>query len=287
MKSMTGMGRAHGQVRGVPVKIEIKTVNHRYCEVNVRVPSRLGFLEIPAQQTIKAKLHRGKVDVYITEERSAKPAEADLEAFRACLTYLDGIRQDLGLSEPVSLSHLLSGASAWLQTEMNADDAWREFAPILESALSDLTTMREREGRELKNDIAARFAVLDVIRKEVVESADVVAEELRKKLMARVAEKMVDLTGLDPQRLNQEVVFYLDRLDISEELARLSSHLNQAAHFLSVKEAVGRKLDFLLQEINREFNTIASKCQNAPVAHRVVDAKVELEKIREQVQNIE
>lgn len=287
MKSMTGMGRASGLVNGTQVRVEIKTVNHRYCEIHYRSPGKYASLEVPLQALVKSFIGRGRVDIFVNEEKTVDMPAADLEAFRSYHSYLTVLKEALNIKNEVTLDQVLSGASNWLQREINVKEAWTDFEPIFTSALKDLNGMREREGLSLKENIKDRFLSLYKIRDEIKKNAEGIAQEIAARLKQRIQDRMTDLKDLDPQRLNAEVVYYLDRIDISEELERLESHRGQIETMLTSKDSVGRKIDFLLQEFNREFNTIGSKSQNATIAHLIVEAKTELEKIREQIQNIE
>lgn len=287
MHSMTGMGRAAGSVLGTSVRVEIKSVNHRFCEVNFRAPGRYNILEIELQNTVKQSIRRGRVDVMLFEEKSGEVLPTEKEAFQSYHSYLTNIKQCLNLDEEITLSHLLGGVGSWINRELDAKSAWADLKVIVEKALEDLKTMKAEEGARLKTCLADRFAALRKIKDEIAVHAGECKEILEEKLNNRIKEKLEQLENFDQNRLHSEIVYYLDRLDISEELDRLSSHFKQADTFLNSKEPVGRKMDFLLQEFNREFNTVASKCQNSSVAHLAVEGKAELEKIREQIQNIE
>lgn len=287
MKSMTGIGKANGQVLGIPVRVEIKTVNHRYCEISFRAHGKYSALEIPVQQLVKEIIGRGHVDIFIFEEKQSQISETDLKAFVAYNDYLKGIIQKLHLQDTITLDHLLTGASSWIQKEIDPKQAWQDLEPILRMALNDLDEMRQSEGQRLQKDFVDRFNTIHQIRDMIQDEAKKIHSELEKKLQEKITAKLAEVKELDPQRLHTEVVYYADRMDITEELERLKSHMTLSQTFLNSKEAMGRKMDFLLQEYNREFNTIASKSQSAHIAHLVVDAKAELEKIREQVQNIE
>jgi uncharacterized protein (TIGR00255 family) len=287
MKSMTGMGRAQGTVQGAGVRIEIKSINHRFCEVGAKLPGRFLPLEILIQQAVKKTLSRGKIDVFVSEEKNQKLSVAENEAYRACYAHLKGVRDGLGLEGGVTLQDVMAHVNAWVQRDLDVESAWEEFRPILDAALSDLVSMRQKEGLNLKKQMQELFAALQVILARIEAQRSGIQAELEKRLREKIAQKAEELGGVDPLRLQMEVLFYLDRTDVTEELQRLKSHFKQAEAFFADPAPSGRKLDFLLQEFNREFNTIGSKIQSGDVAHLVVDAKAELEKIREQIQNIE
>lgn len=287
MKSMTGMGRAQGSVQGAGIRIEIKSINHRFCEVGVKLPGRFLPLEILIQQAVKKVLSRGKIDVFVSEEKSQKISTTEDDAYRACYNHLKSVSESLKLSGGITLQDVLAHVNAWVQRDLDVEAAWAEFQPVLETALIDLVAMRAKEGLNLKKQMQAMFASLSEILARVEAQRGGIQAELEKRLKEKIAQKAEELGGVDPLRLQMEVLFYLDRTDVTEEIQRLKSHFKQAEAFFADAAPSGRKLDFLLQEFNREFNTIGSKIQSGDVAHLVVDAKAELEKIREQIQNIE
>lgn len=287
---MTGMGSAQGELLGSPIKIEIKSVNHRFCEVNVRMPGKYSFLEMQIQQTIKKMVKRGRVDLFLNEGKSSELSTLEVKAFEDYHSYLNNVRRSLHLTEEVPLSLVVSGAYNWLQKEVDLEQAWQDLEPVLQVALNDLEKMRLKEGEALIQNLKDRTKALQQIKESIQSDKSDIDKELAEKLKNKIQEKLDDAQkkDLDEGRLHTEVVYLLDRMDITEELERLDSHLKQAGEFLNSKSGpVGRKMDFLLQEFNREFNTIASKSQSAKIAHLVVDAKAEIEKIREQIQNIE
>ena len=287
MKSMTGMGRAHGQVQGAVIRLEIKSVNHRYCEVSTRLPGRFQPLDILIGQHIKKSISRGKVDLYVTEEKSSQVASVEIDAYKACYSYYKNIQDDLGLAGDITLQDLTQGVSAWIQREIDVDKVWEDFRPLLDAAIADLITMRAKEGSNLKNEMLRLFKTIENLASRIAAEKGTVEAEIEKRLREKIQARSEELGEIDPVRLQMEIVYYLDRIDITEELQRLKSHMDQVGIFLADANPSGRKIDFLLQEFNREFNTIASKSQNSSVSHLVVEAKAELEKIREQVQNIE
>jgi len=287
MYSMTGMGKASGTFEKKPLRIEVKAVNHRFCEVNTRVPGKYAVLEILIQKYIKDHVKRGRVDIFLNEDKATVLSGVETRAFKSYYGYLNEIKTSLKLKEDISLQQLLSGINSWIQKETSEKKLWQGIKPILEKAVKDLNKMRKQEGLRLKKFLQGRVKTLQSLRKEISKTNDKIRDTLAKKMSDRIAEKMEAGTELDEQRLHTEVVYYLDRMDISEELERLESHLVHMNVFLNAKEPIGRKMDFLLQEFNREFNTIASKSQSVGIAHVVVEAKAELEKIREQIQNIE
>lgn len=287
MFSMTGMGRIEGRVLGSHVRIEVKSINHRYCEVNTRLPVRFLPLEIKIQQLIKKILSRGKVDLYIYEDKQEEPTENELNAYQAYFNFLNTVKSQVGLQEEIKLADLTSGVHSWLKRDVDIDEAWKELEPLVVGALDSLKQMRKKEGEHLKDNILDHFKSITELVESVRVQKDDLDAILEEKLKERIEKKLEDYEKLDPERLHTEVIYYLDRMDITEELQRLDSHLKKVEQFLESQGPVGRKMDFLIQEFNREFNTIASKSQKSEISHLVVDAKAELEKIREQIQNIE
>ena len=286
MKSMTGMGRARGQFQDAPLRVEVRSINHRFCEVNTRLPGRLQAFDLKIQRLIKSRLNRGKVDVLVFEEKTPDLSEFEANGFQRYHEFLSHVKASLGLESKIELRDLLPGVNQWIQRDVDVESDWSGLESLVGQALTDLQTMREREGDHLKEDIGSRFQTLAKIRDDLEAKADDLKSKIETRLKDRLAERFKDVE-LDEQRLQSEVIFYADRMDVAEELKRLESHLKQAEKLMGLKEPVGRKMDFLLQEFNREFNTIASKSQDDSVAHQIVDAKAELEKIREQIQNVE
>jgi uncharacterized protein (TIGR00255 family) len=287
MKSMTGIGQAQGQVQGNVLRIEIKSINHRYCEVNCRFPTRYALLEIPIQNLVKNRLNRGRIDIFIFEDKADTLGNLEKAGLKSYCKYINNIKQALNLKEEITLSQVLAGGGSWGGRAVDPNLTWKELEPIIEKALKNVQEMRVSEGSRLKKEIMSRFAEINKIFLSISGQSQNIKEDLEKKMMTRLQERMKEVKEIDPQRMQTEILFYLDRMDISEEIERIQSHMKQTQIFLADPEPVGRKLDFLLQEFNREFNTVASKVQNSQIAHHVVSAKAELEKIREQIQNIE
>lgn len=287
MKSMTGMGRSQGPIGDSHFRIEIRSINHRFCEVNVRLPSRLGLLEIPLQQHIKKKISRGKVDVSIFEDRLTQAATTEKKAFELYYQYLKTIQTETQIPGTIELRDLLPNVHAWMQKDVDTVAVLQNILPLIDQALGDLDHMRQNEGLHLKSLMQTGISTIKTLTHKIAEKTKGSAEEIEVKLKEKLEAKLKDFEKLDAARLHSEVIYYFDRLDITEELQRVESHFKQVANFFSMSEPAGRKLDFLLQEFNREFNTMASKSQDTEIAHWVVDAKAELEKIREQIQNVE
>jgi uncharacterized protein (TIGR00255 family) len=291
VRSMTGFGR--GEVTGDlgRIVVEMKAVNHRFSEVVFRMPRQFNALEDQARKLIQGRVSRGRIDVFVSWQAAAKArgVQVDKELAIAYYNALIELGREIGSKSELSLDTLakLPDVLKVEEGEVTAEELWPAFEAATAQAVENLLAMREREGEALAADLLARADRLAEIRTAVLERAPQVVEEYRQKLTKRLEDLLGQATMVDPQRLAQEVAVFADRSDITEELQRLVSHLAQFRDAFTGGEAVGRKLDFLVQEIGREINTIGSKANDAVITAQVVEAKSELEKIREQVQNIE
>ena len=291
MRSMTGFGRAEVEEEGRKLTIELKTVNHRFLDINIRIPRTLGFTEELVRKTIKDRLSRGRVDVFVNYSAlagDAKKAVADIALMRS---YLHTSRQaalEVGLNDDLALSHMIRIPDMILIQEAEEDEerlsGLVEKASVL--AIEALQGMREREGASLKVNILECLTALEAICQRVNARKDQVIAEYAVRLRQRVAE-LIAGTEIDEARFNTEIALMADRADITEEIVRLSTHISEFGKAVNESSAVGRKLDFMVQEMNREVNTIGSKSQDYEITALVIEAKSIIEKIREQVQNIE
>ena len=290
MQSMTGYGRCQLERDGRVMTVEVKSVNHRFLDTSYRLPRHLAFLDDAVRRGVSARLSRGHVDVFVNYENHRDDArEVRVDTALACAYQ----RAIVELSAALSLSGGLSVEEyarmpdvLTIQEKEEDQQAVRElFDEALSAALGELIAMREREGESMKQDILQKLTRIEEIRGEIAQRAPLVVEDYR----ARLAERIAALTDgeIDEARLITEVAIFADRAAIDEELVRLLSHIAQIRATVELCEPVGRKLDFLVQELNREFNTIGSKAMDAQIAQCVVQAKGEIEKLREQVQNIE
>jgi uncharacterized protein (TIGR00255 family) len=289
--SMTGYGKAEGASANAGIAVEIRSVNHRYAEVTVKVPRGLLPLESEIRKTVTEMIRRGKVEVYVQLDERTVEGEAvsvNVPLARGYHTALNRLREELSIEAPVPIS-LIAGQRDVLATgETKLDE--EELRPLLletvRKALESHDSMRRREGAALLEDLLERRVTVAALLEKVRMRAPAVVAEQLARLRERIAQ-MLEGAAVDESRLLQEMVIMADRSDVTEETVRLSSHLQQFDETVASAEAVGRKLDFLLQEMNREINTIGSKANDAEIAATVVALKVELEKIREQVQNVE
>lgn len=290
LRSMTGYGRAVASAGDRTATVEVRSVNHRFLDLSVRLPRSLAGLEDRVRSTVQERIQRGRVEIFVTVEDHApgdRRVKIDRGLLLALRAALEEARDVLGTSEPIQLAHVL-GFPDVLQVEEPAADLdgwWAVVRPALVEALHGVAAMRAREGQALAADIVARLGRLHAIAQQVSGRAPRVVQEAATRLEQRLAELAPQ--GIDPQRLAQEVAIIADRCDISEELARIDSHLRQLQSLTDQPGPVGRKMDFLVQELHREWNTIGSKASDAQISQWVVEAKAELEKVREQVQNIE
>lgn len=290
MRSMTGYGQKRIEESGREIVIELKSVNHRFLDINLRMPRGLLYLEEPVRKAIAKSLHRGHVDVFLVYQNKNEGARvvsvdqglaASYAAALSSLAKLPGIRDDRTVSLFAALPNILTVAEE--EDDLSAIEKLTFKA--LEDALFALLEMREREAGAMFADLTTHLDILTRIISEIEARAPLVVEAYQKKLNERIEGMLGTLP--DPQRLSQEVALFADRAAIDEEIARLQSHVAQFRECLQKTEPVGRKLDFLTQEMGREINTIGSKASDLSIASFVLEAKSELEKLREQIQNIE
>ncbi|WP_010269805.1 YicC/YloC family endoribonuclease [Paenibacillus senegalensis] len=290
-KSMTGFGQAEKVVGGYEVRIEAKSVNHRYLEVVFRLPRQWTMLEESFKKRIQQYLLRGRVEVYMNIERSAElPLQAEINwpLADSCMAASRQLQESYQLNTPLTVRDLflIPDVVRFREAEADFDDWEQAMGEVLEEAVRQLLQMREREGADLTADMKERLNALREFTANLNVEAPRVVEDYRNRLASRLKDWLTD-AQIDEQRIAMEAALLADKADISEELTRLSSHLDHAALILDGQEAVGRKLDFLLQELNREVNTVGSKANSAAISGIVVQMKAELEKIREQAQNLE
>lgn len=291
IKSMTGFGRATGEKDGYVISVELKSVNHRYFEFNCRLPRQYGFAEEKLKSYVNSKVSRGKVDCFLgIEALDTDNAEVVVNHTLAS-AYIKAMNE---LSETYSLKSDISTVSisrfpdvfVLKKADEDEEKLWGYIKEVADEAIDKFIAMRETEGEQMKKDILSRADyILDCVAFIENRSPETV-KEYNDKLVARVHELIGDVS-LDEGRIIQEVAIYADKVAVAEETVRLRSHISQLKAFLESTEPVGRKMDFLVQEINRESNTIGSKACDVEIARKVVDIKAEVEKIREQIQNIE
>ncbi len=291
IKSMTGYGRVESLFEGRNVVVEAKSVNHRFLEIGLRTPALLYPLEMDYKKKIGERFKRGRIDVSIRLEGEGTDTgrvNLNLEIARNYFDALNRLREEFHIAEPVLLANLLGFRDIFTPpAETTLDDAFlAEVERALIEALTILSNMRQEEGIALYADMRMRLGMIDALMKEIAARAPQVVLDYQKRLTERVSDLMNGLE-IDAARLAQEVAMMADRSDITEEIVRMQSHISQFEALLESDEAQGRKIDFLLQEMNREINTIGSKSNDVDIARQVIEAKSELGKLREQAQNIE
>lgn len=292
IKSMTGYGRGEANTERMRFVVEMKSVNHRYSEVMVRMPREWLFVEDMIKKTVQARLKRGRMDVFVTvfhEQLPSKQLQIDWSLAEAYINATKELNLRFGVTTEVSSRELLQFPDL-VQLKEEEADLQAEVPALLQAAqdaVERLLLMRMEEGKALRVDITERLAYLEREAEAISQRAPIVVQEAREKLVQKLEDWLPESNELDQGRLLTEIALMAERGDISEETTRLTSHIRQFASILETDDPVGRQLDFLVQEMNREVNTIGSKANDLQIAQKVVTLKSELEKIREQVQNIE
>lgn len=291
LKSMTGFGRAVEEIDGYVITVEIKSVNHRYFDFSSRIPRQYGFLDDKLKSYINSKVSRGKVECYVSVEALDTEYAAVVINKTLASAYVKALKE---LSEEYSLKEdfgtafvsRLPDVFVLKKADEDEEKIWQLVKSVTDEAIEKFIQMRAVEGAKMKEDVASRAEyILDCVS-FIEERSPQTVKEYNDKLVERVHEIIGDVS-LDEQRIIQEVAIYADKVAVAEETVRLRSHIAQLKTFLESEEPIGRKMDFLVQEINRETNTIGSKANDVEIARKVVDIKAEVEKIREQIQNIE
>src|SRR5215471_3747489 len=293
MKSMTGYGRGDCSQDGFKITVELSSVNRKQSEISVNLPRELELLEAQIRELINKYISRGRLTVRVALHAGASRLSARMHLntplAKAYARELSRLARQLKLPGPVTLDHLARAPGVFQTDEQLAEeeDFWPAVQKALAKALVGLVKMREREGTHLAKDLEQRVAIMRKAVLHIQKHAPTVAEKYRQQLVERIKSAGLEAPGADDDRLLKEVVYFADRSDISEELTRLQSHFQQFDDCLDSKEPVGRTLDFLAQEMNREINTIGSKANDSKISRAVVTLKAELEKFREQAQNVE
>lgn len=291
IKSMTGFGRYEAVTEERKVVVEMKAVNHRYCDISIRLPKKLNFLEAAIRNTIKQYINRGKVDVFITYEDYTE-GDACIKYNKSMageyLKYLNMISEDFGITNDVTNVSLSRYPDVFVLEEQSIDEEklWSHVKEAVEKACLGMIETREQEGKNLKKNILEKLDFVYDNTCEIEERAPLLVSNYRDKLYAKVQEILED-TKIDDSVVATEVTIYADKICVDEETVRLKSHVKAMRNTLELDESIGRKLDFITQEMNREANTILSKADDMEITNIAIDLKTEIEKIREQIQNIE
>lgn len=291
LKSMTGYGRAESSKGALEFSVEIRSGNNRFREIILRLPQSLQPSEDRIRSIVSSRLRRGRIEVSIQiKDNGDKGLNLELNRplVRAYATIFNELNEELGCKQPIDLSFFsqLKDTIIVKQDSVDLERIWPDLKDVLDKALLSLETMRMDEGKALEEDFLVRLKRIKGDIEEIRNRAKVTVEEYRDKLIQKI-NKLIEGIDIAEDRLMQEVALMADRSDITEELIRVESHLDQFRSYMNQDDVIGRRLDFLLQEINREVNTMASKAADSFVSQLVVDIKAELERLREQIQNVE
>lgn len=291
IKSMTGYGRSQMILNGRDILVEIRSVNHRYYEYNSRIPRSYNYIDEKLKVLLKSKISRGKVDVSVSinniEGRDTEVA-INKGVAEGYINALRGVADELCVADDLTLSNLIRLPDVFIVQKAvdDEDEVWADVAKVADEALARFVAMRETEGEKMRNDVLRKSDfILDMVAK-VEELSPQTVENYRERLYKKLSEVLED-KDIDQQRIVTEAAIFSEKIAVDEETVRLRSHISQFRELVNSDESIGRKLDFIVQEMNREVNTIGSKAQDLNITRIVVDMKAELEKIREQIQNIE
>jgi uncharacterized protein (TIGR00255 family) len=293
IKSMTGYGVAEQDLPLGKVAVEVRSLNHKYLDISLRLPRGFFSLEPKVREMVKKGVCRGRVDLTMRIDPSASTVpryrlEADTRLAEEYIHLLDSIKEKFGLKGEVTLDHIAAVREIvpFLEVQEDTELYWQEIASVTEQALRALDDSRRKEGEALQADLLGRLGQAQRLMEEIKDKAPLVVDAYRERLRERVR-ILLEGSDFDERRFNQEVAYFAERSDISEEVIRMESHLSQFASKVAEEGPAGRGLDFILQEMNREVNTIGAKASDVDIAQRVIALKGELERMREQVQNIE
>lgn len=291
LKSMTGYGRAEEILNGKKITCEVRSVNHRYSDYSVKVPRCYGFMEDRARKKVSEYIARGKVDVYIAVEsygEADRQIRLNLPLAKSYIDALYALRDEFGLKDDISVSGIARFGDIFRSEmiEEDEDALWADVEEVLKKACGAFVSMREREGERIEKDLSDRIEYMRSLAAKIEARSPETVAEYSQKLYQKIKEVLEDRT-VDEARVLTEVAIFADKVAVNEEMVRLESHFKEYYDIISKNEPAGRKLDFLIQEINREINTTGSKASDIEIAKLVVELKGETEKLREQIQNIE
>ncbi len=291
IRSMTGYGSARGDAAGFDVSVELKSVNNRYLETSVRLPRSFLFAEEAVKNTVSRHITRGKVDVFLTISASSVSdvtVAVNEPLLKGYVEAVKRVAEEYGLPNELTATDAVRFPDVLFvqRNELDAESITRGICAVVDQALCDFDAMRQREGEKLMEDVLSRLKTIDAYVSTVEREAPLTALRYRERLEQKMQE-VLSGAGIEESRILAEAAIFADHIAVDEETVRLRSHMAQLDGMIRGESPIGRKIDFLVQEFNREANTIGSKCQNSEIAHTVVDLKSEIEKIREQIQNIE
>jgi len=290
VKSMTGYGKGSLSINSREYQVEIKTVNHKYIDINIKMPRIISYLEEDIRKIISSKIKRGKIDVLISFDNYSKDGNDIRINTELAKVYIDNLKRlaeeenisaNIEVTEITRLPDVLT-----IKNNLDENQIKNELLQTLEEATSQLINMRQNEGIRISEDILTKIEQIETKKQEIFDLSTGLIDEYIVKLEARIKE-LLKTEDLDKSRLMQEVVIYADKCSVEEEITRLTSHIEQLRNLINSEDASGKKMDFIIQEMNRETNTIGSKAGNLEITNRVVDIKTLLEDVREQIQNIE
>lgn len=288
---MTGYGRNESVLEGKKITCEIKSVNHRYSDYSVKVPRYYGFMEDRVRKFVSNYISRGKVDIYISIENFGNTDREILLNEGIAKTYIDALcqlRDSFGLKDDISVMSVARYSEIFKTQKIEEDEEelWNVVVEVMKPAVEQFVSMREREGERILHDLSNRVEFMRSLAKKVEERSPKIVDEYKNRLYTKIKEVLEDRT-IDESRILTEVAIFADKVAVNEEIVRLESHFNEFYEIVNKNEPAGRKLDFLIQEINREINTTGSKANDIEIAKIVVELKGETEKLREQIQNVE
>lgn len=291
LKSMTGYGRRETVTDGKKILVEIKSVNHRYSDYNIKVPRHLGYLEDKIRKCAADSVTRGKIDIYVNVdyfETSDKEITLNKELAKSYIDALYALRDEFKLKDDITVTSVARNSEIFKSERVEEDEEalWHNVKDVLDGALSDFIAMRAREGERIEKDLCARIDYMRTLAETVDKRSPETVREYSDRLYEKIKE-VLDGREIDEGRILTEVAIYADKVAVNEETVRLKSHFDEFDTIIRSGEPAGRRLDFLIQEINREVNTIGSKASDIEIAKTVVTLKGEIEKLREQIQNIE
>ena len=291
IKSMTGYGRNQKVINDRDILVEIRSVNHRYYEFTSRIPRAYGYLDDKLKSYVQGKISRGKVEVSVSifniEGKDAL-IEVNHSTAQGYINALRSANKELNLIDDLTLSQLVRFSDIFnvRKAVEDEDEIWNDVKSVADTAIDNFISMRETEGKKMKEDILSRLSYISELVEKVEGKSPVVTNNYRQRLYSKLCEVLND-NNIDEQRILTEAAIFSEKVAVDEETVRLKSHIHQFTDLMNIDEPVGRKLDFLIQEFNRESNTIGSKAQDIEITKIVVELKSEIEKIREQIQNIE
>lgn len=291
LKSMTGYGRKETVIGGKKILVEIKSVNHRFADYNIKVPRHLGFLEDRVKKYAAQSITRGKVDIFVSVESSEeadKYIKLNKELAQNYIDVLCELRDSFGLKDDITVSNVARFSDIFQseKREEDEEEIWELVKTVMTEAMEEFITMRSNEGERIQKDLLQRVNYMQTLSDKIDERSPQTVREYSDRLYAKIKD-ILDDRSIDETRIITEVAIYADKVAVNEETVRLGSHFSEFKNIMNSGEPAGRKLDFLIQEINRETNTIGSKAQDIEIAKIVVELKGEIEKLREQIQNIE